>query len=62
MTTTDALQQLKHGNSIDCATPDGKRFQIQSKLSYGMAWYRVRPAIHGCLNRYSRLSDAAVLQ
>lgn len=62
MTYNDALQQLKRGNSINCITPEGTRFQIQSKLFYRIAWYRAFPARKGCLNRFSRLSDSEILQ
>lgn len=62
MTPDNALQQLKRGNSFNCVTPSGSHFQIQSKLSYGIAWYRAFPARKGCLNRYSRLSDSELLQ
>lgn len=43
MNTDEALQRLKSGDSVDCVTPDGKQFQIQSKVDYGVAWYRARP-------------------
>lgn len=63
MTTTEALDHLKRGNSLDCINPhNNASFQIQSKLSYGLAWYRVFPARIGCLNRYSRLSDEEMLR
>ena len=57
-----ALASLKRGQTLNCTTPDGVSFQIQPKLSYGLAWYRVRPARRGCLNRYSRLSDIEMLR
>jgi hypothetical protein len=62
MTTQDALLQLKRGNSIDCITPRGTNFQIRSKLSHGIAFYRAFPARKGTLNRFSRLSDDELLQ
>lgn len=62
MNATDALQQLKRGDSVDCVTPDGTTFQIRAKLRDGLAWYRAFPARKGCLNRYSRLSDDEMLQ
>jgi hypothetical protein len=63
MTPDDALIRLRHGDSINCVTPEGVSFQIQVKLDkyLGFAWYRVRPARRGCLNRYSRLSDRQML-
>lgn len=57
-----ALQQLKRGIAVNCVTPSGNQFQIQSKLSYGIAFYRVFPARKGCLNRFSRLSDTQMLE
>lgn len=57
MSTDDAFRQLQQGNAVSCVTPDGVRFQIQSKLDSGIAWYRAFPARKGRLNRYSRLSD-----
>jgi hypothetical protein len=62
MSATDALNELKRGNAVDYVTPDGKPFQIQSKLSHGLSWYRVRPTTRGCLNNYSRLTDSDMLQ
>lgn len=63
MTPNEGLQQLKQGQSITCINPaSGIRFEIQSKLSHGLAWYRVFPARIGCLNRYSRLSDDDMLR
>lgn len=62
MSTDDALRQLKSGDSVNCITPDGKQFQIQSKVDYGIAWYRSYPARRGCLNNYSRLSDDQLRQ
>jgi hypothetical protein len=62
MSTTEALARLKHGHTVNCMTPDGLRFQIQSKLAYGLTWYRVRPARHGCINKYSRLHEDQLLR
>lgn len=62
MSTNEALQQLKRGHSLNCVTPSGVSFRIESKLSYGIAWYRTRPITKGCLNRFSRLSDDDMLQ
>lgn len=62
MTAIEALNHLKRGNSLACVTPSGTHFEIRSKLSYSLAWYRVFPARAGCLNRYSRLSDEEMLQ
>lgn len=59
---SDYLNHLKHGNSLSCVTPDSRTFQIQSKLSHGIAWYRAYPAAKGCLNKYSRLSDEELAQ
>lgn len=61
MTANEALNQLKYGGSVACITPEGRRFQIQSKLSYGIPWYRVRPARRGCLNNYSRLDRQTMI-
>lgn len=59
---TEALGILRHGGTLACVTPEGRHFQIQSKLSFGIPWYRVRPARRGCLNQYSRLDDSEMLQ
>lgn len=59
---SDYVNHLKRGNSLTCVTPDRVRFQIQSKLSHGIAWYRAYPARKGCLNKFSRLTDDQLLQ
>lgn len=62
MSADDALEQLQRGNSVSCMTPNGTKFRIESKLSYGIAWYRSRPVRRGCLNRFSRLTDSQMLE
>lgn len=62
MSVNEAFQQLQHGGTVNCVTPSGVRFQIRSKVSYGIPWYRSFPARRGCLNRYSRLSDSELRQ
>jgi len=62
MTPTEALNRLCYGGSISCVTPEGKRFEIESKLSYGIPWYRTIPATAICgLQRYSRLSNQEMI-
>lgn len=62
MSATDALQRLQRGASVNCITPDGLRFQVQSKVDSGIAWYRAYLARRGCLNHYSRLSNGELMQ
>lgn len=62
MSADDALEQLQRGHSVPCVTPDGVGFWIESIFSYGMPWYRARPARRRCLNKFSRLDNDQMLQ